>query len=131
MAIRDALNTFSDGQAVTITAASTNRIDFGSATPDTGDGKPKFVPVYVGTAFATLTSLTPVLQESADDSAWTTLLSGPAVAAADLTAGALIFTAAIPVQHQRYLRFNYVVAGSAASAGTITATISTGLDTNS
>ena len=117
--ILDADLVFSNKQAVTATATSTNKIDLGVA----GDaiGQELTIHVVVDTAFATLTSLTVSLETSADDSTWTTVLSGPAIARASLTKGASIFCVRVPQGLSRYVRLKYTVGGSNATAGKVTA----------
>ena len=117
--ILDADLLFSNKQAVTTTATSTNEIDLGVA----GDaiGQELTIHVVVDTAFATLTSLTVSLETSTDGSTWTTVLSGPAVPRASLTKGASIFCVRVPQGLSRYVRLKYTVGGSNATAGKVTA----------
>lgn len=134
---------FSDDQAVTATAVSTNVIDlgvrgtpFGAVAALNGDvGKGNEIPllVQVTAAFATLTSLTVTLETSAnaDLSASTVLYSSGAIAAADLVAGKLLAPRVLPDGAVgRYLGLRYTVAGDPATAGTITAGIVDGVQTN-
>lgn len=133
---------FSDAQAVTVTAPSTNVIDhgpngtpFGSSVPltrDIGIGE-ECVPlsVRVVTAFAGLTSLQVVVQTSADNSTWLDVESSRAVPAAELVAG---FQFHVPNDfpeglRRRYTRLNYVVVGTA-TQGAITAGAVAGRQTN-
>jgi len=117
--ILDADLVFSNKQAVTTTATSTNEIDLGAA----GDaiGQELTIHVVVDTAFATLTSLAVSLETSTDGSTWTTVLSGPAVPRASLTKGANIFCVRVPQGLSRYVRMKYTVGGSNATAGKVTA----------
>lgn len=117
--ILDADLVFSNKQAVTATATSTNEIDLGAA----GDaiGQELTIHVVVDTAFAALTSLTVSLETSANNSDWTTVLSGPAIAQASLTKGASIFCVRVPQGLSRYVRLKYTVGGSNATAGKVTA----------
>ena len=117
--ILDADLLFSNKQAVTATAESTNTLDLGVA----GDaiGQELTIHVVVDTAFATLTSLTVSLETSANNSDWTTVLSGPAIARASLTKGASIFCVRVPQGLSRYVRMKYTVGGSNATAGKVTA----------
>lgn len=140
--ILDALLRFSNAQAITATAVSENVIDLGitSGIPSSangggardigiGDDPAMKLLVQVGTAFATLTSLQVALQGAVDDgtgapAAFSTWWTSPAVAAASLVAGARLFDMDMPRPPQgiaipRYLRLNYIVAGSNASAGTL------------
>lgn len=117
--ILDADLVFSNKQAVTATAESTNALDLGVA----GDaiGQELTIHVVVDTVFATLTSLTVSLETSANNSDWTTVLSGPAIAAASLTKGASIFCVRVPQGLSRYVRMKYTVTGDAATTGKVTA----------
>lgn len=97
---------------MTTTAASTNAIDIGLATPNIGDGTPKRVEVIVNTTFAGGTSIKATLEESADDSTYTTLLDSPVVLTAAALKGKKLLSVPLPTQHKRYLRINYTVVGT-------------------
>lgn len=134
---------FSEAQAITTTAASTNIIDRGA--PGTPLGAPTTVPrdlgkseipilIQVVTTFATLTSLQVTVQAD-DDVAFgspTTVLTTQAIPVASLVAGYKF-----PIRHlplgitERYIRLNYTVAGSAATAGAVTAGLVAAVQTNS
>lgn len=136
-------NLFSEAQAVTVSAASTNIIDLGTngtpygytnaLTRDLGredDGAE--IEVSVSTTFATLTSLAVSVQTSPDNSTWTTVVSGTAIAAATLVAG---YQFKVPAHfpegtNTRYVRLYYTVAGSNATAGAINAYIVPDRQTN-
>jgi hypothetical protein len=125
---------YSDAQAITASAASTNYYDrgakgtpYGAYSALVGDmGKGSIVPIriQVVTTFATLTSLKVALQAD-DDVAFgtpTTVLETEAIAAAALVAGYYFNLTQIPMKTtERYLRLYYTVAGSDATAGKITA----------
>lgn len=140
--ILSAQQLFSDDQAITATAVSTNKIDLGaSATPyggkaalakDVGKGNPIPVLVQVTTAFATLTSLTITLETSANaDLSSSTVLASETILAAALVAGKKTNLQFVPNgANKRYLGLRYTVAGSDATAGKITAGISMGNQTN-
>jgi len=140
--ILDALLRFSNAQAITATAVSDNVIDLGitSGIPSSangggardigvGDDPAMKLLVQVGTAFATLTSLTVALQVAIDDgtgnpASFSTWWTSPAVAVASLVAGARLLDMDMPRPPQgiavpRYLRLNYTVGGSNATAGTL------------
>lgn len=133
--IFDSTNLFSDAQAITATAASENVIDFGTVdTPqhaanplsrDVGKGSKAFMRVQVVEDFATLTSLKVAIQVSDVEnfgSGVTTLLESEAVPAADLKAGYVFPLEQVPRgANKRYIRLNYTVAGTNASAGKVTA----------
>jgi len=122
--IFDKTNLFSEHQAVTATAVSTNVIDLG-VDRDIGKGVPVPVDIRVTETFATLTSLTVEVQTS-EDEAFTspeTLATTGAIPAADLTVGNVFSVQFMPLGTQRYVRLNYVVAGTAATTGTVHAGI--------
>lgn len=136
----DALLMFSNAQAITVTAVSTDVLDLGSPSlnPKTGlalpvdhgasDANP--VVVKVTTTFAGLTSLAVQLQGSNDNSTFTTIATTEAIPVARLGAGYEFGFNSLPRQTKyRYLRLNYVVTGTA-TAGTVTAGINTGFQTN-
>lgn len=111
----------SDEQAITATAPSTktlNMVDF----PFFGmEGLA--VNIQVVEDFATLTSLTADLQFSADgNSGWTTVETSGPVLLADLKAGKLfpVRFSPEPPKGKEYMRVNYTVTGSNASAGKVT-----------
>lgn len=129
-------NMFSEAQAVTATAASTNSWDFGangtpvgSLGPVVGDlGKSDIdVMVQVVEAFNNLTTLK-VGVEMDDNSSFssaTTVASSETVALASLVAG---YKFKIPCEipegtTERYVRLKYTVAGTAPTTGKITAGI--------
>lgn len=132
----------SDAQAVTASAASTNVIDLGATgtpfggaamTRDIGIGcEPVVLSVRVTTTFATLTSLAVSVQTSPDNSTWTSISTGAAIAAASLVAG---YQFDVPARFPegtkaRYVRLYYTVAGSNATAGAITAGVVADRQTN-
>lgn len=136
----DALLMFSNAQAITATAVSTDVVDLGepSINPRSptgarfpshhgGDaGWPKVV-AKVGAAFAGLTGLTVNLQGSNDNSTFTTIATVPLVVA-DLKAG-YEFGIEPPRGHKfRYLRLQYAVTGTA-TTGNITAGYADGYQT--
>ena len=133
---------FSDDQAVTATAISTNVIDLGVAgTPygaaaalnqDVGKGTPIPILVQVTTAFATLTSLTITVEVSAAAGLTSpTVLATETIAVADLVAGKQMSMQVLPKDaSMRYLGVRYTVTGSNATAGNITAGVTMGNQTN-
>lgn len=125
------------GQAITATAASTNVLDM-LANRDIGAGSADIMlNVEVTTSFATLTSLQISYQTSADNSSWVDVVMTGAIVVADLVAGAKILRMAIPAfslndkgTPNRYIRLNYTVTGSNATAGAIVAYLSGTNDQN-
>ncbi|MGP1257198.1 MAG: Bbp16 family capsid cement protein [Kiloniellales bacterium] len=145
--IFDSQTLFSDAQAIATTAASTNVVDLGangtaSNGPDGGAaplikdmGKGMKVPLRIQVVedFATLTSLRVAVQVDTVENfaSPTTVLETEAVPVADLTAGYVFALDSFPLKtDQRYVRLNYSVTGTAATAGRITAGVTAGNQTN-
>lgn len=129
--IFDAQNLFSDDQALTTTAVSTNVIDLGVAA-DVGPGEPLYLRIQVTTAFAGGTSLKVALQKDDNSgfSSATIVLESEVIATASLTQGYLFPLTQIPHSaDEQYLRLNYTIVGTM-SAGAITAGIVTGHQAN-
>lgn len=131
---------FSFNQAITATANSTNVIDRGvpgtpyqaAATLNDDIGKGNMIPLLVQVTedFNTLTSLTIQLQTGASASLGTTLLE-QTISLADLKAGRQFNLTYLPQGiEERYLGVNYVVTGTAPTAGQVTAGITMGVQTN-
>lgn len=110
MAFIDAFNRFSNRQALTVDAASTDTIDLVNATSRIGDGEPMAVVITVDVAAAGGGTLAISLQ-SDDNSAFSsaaTVCTTAALAAAALTAGAQFVLPVPPgVPTERYLRLFY------------------------
>lgn len=134
--ILSAQQTFSDDQAITATALSTNVIDLGvrgtpydAAAPLNGDvGKGTKVPLLIQVTedFDNLTSLTIAVETGATASLGTEILS-QTILLADLTAGEQVSFDVLPRDlTERYLGINYTVTGTAPTAGKITAGITWG-----
>ena len=109
MAFLDAQNQFSDAQALTADAASTNSIDL-SQDRNVGVGEPLCVFLVVDVAAAGGGTLAIVVQ--ADDnssfSSAATVTTTAALAAATLTAGARVVIPIPPdALTERYMRLNY------------------------
>jgi hypothetical protein len=160
----DDLLQFSNGQAITATAASTNTLDLLTSEKDTttftllpnstwgnatyfgmdlgigpGQGDPQIV-IHSGTAaFATLTSLNIQFQGAPNnataqasgnisDLTFVTYIETGTIGVALLTASTQIARFAWPKRQvaaalPRFVRLNYVVAGSNATAGSLTADV--------
>lgn len=140
--ILSAQQTFSDDQAITVTAISTNVIDLGATgTPydataalngDIAKGTKIPVLVQVTEDFATLTSLTVTVEVSAA-AAMTSpvVLATETILLADLVAGKQMHMQVLPNgADKRYLGVRYTVAGTTATAGKVTAAITMGNQTN-
>lgn len=142
--IFDATTLFSNAQAVTATAASTNIIDLGATgtvfggaaalTRDIGKGREIAIRASVVESFNNLTSLTIGIEtdDNAGFSSPKTVWNSPAYTVADLAAGAkLLLPDELPVgTDERYLRLKYTVAGTAPTLGRITAGVTAGNQTN-
>ena len=120
----DAQCLFSDNQAITASAASTNVVRF-------GEGEFTFVPLLIQVTqdFATLTSLT-VKVQTAVDSAFTNAvdLAEATISASGLTTGKTFPINFIPSGNLGYIRLYYTVTGSNATTGKITAGVVAGID---
>lgn len=112
---------FSDEQAITTTAPSTNTI---KTNGDISKGTPVEVLVKVTTAFTGLTSLKVGVETSDAENfgTATTLVETPAILTADLVKGYEFPLKFLPKGIKKYLRLKYTVVGTA-TAGKITAGI--------
>lgn len=133
--ILDKLLMFSDKQAVTATAASTDVIDLGpidGTRRDIGVGYPlEFWALVNTTATASGAATVNVqLQTSPDNSTWTSIYESGALALAALTAGKRIVSAKVPSGVQKYLRVNYTVSTGPLTAGAFTSGINLDVDNN-
>jgi|SRR6478735_167966 len=144
--IFDLTELFSNAQAITATAASTNIIDtgapgtvYGAAAAlrrDLGKGNGIPLAIRVVQSFNNLTSLI-ITYEVADDAAFTTnkttVFTSPTYALADLASGARhLLPDLVPVgADRRYHRLLYTIAGTAPTLGQITAGVVMGNQTNS
>jgi len=131
---------FSDDQAITATAISTNVVDLGVAgTPygavaalhqDVGKGAKVPILIQVTEAFTNLTSLTIAIETGSTVSLGTVVIS-KSVLLADLVAGYQFPVDVLPNEiDERYLGVRYTVVGTAPDAGIITSGISMGNQTN-
>ncbi len=136
--VLDKNTAFSEDQAVTVSAASTNILDLGAlgVTPHRGSQLlhnvgHKNIPILIQVteAFATLTSLTIVVQ-SDDNSGFASPKSiiSESVAVAELKAGYSSVINKLPRIKERYVRIYYTVVGANATAGKITAGIALAVD---
>lgn len=130
---------FSDKQAITATAISTNIYDLGLAgTPyrgnqlnqDIGDGSCVPITVQVTEDFNNLTSLEIAIEVGADETLGTVVAS-QTIELADLVTGKQLNLKHLPRGvDERYLGLRYTVVGAAPTAGVINAGISMGTQTN-
>lgn len=113
--ILDAHQQFSDAQALTATAASTNYVDLG-VDRDMGKGEPLAVVITVGTALA---GTSPTFQpsiETDDNSSFSsasTIITGQSYSS--LAAGAKIVVP-LPHTNERYVRVKYTLGGTSPTA---------------
>ncbi len=145
MAFIDSMNEFSDAQALTATAISTNVYDLfsvrkgGSSTasdisPNTridigaGNNNDIWLVITVNTTFTTGTSATLIATlETADDAGLTTnatvlATSGAALGAASLTKGTQLIAVQIPAAlYRRYIGIRYTVGVGTFTAGAVDA----------
>ena len=133
--ILDKLLMFSEAQAVTATAASTDVIDLApvdGTRRDVGVGYPlEFWALVNTTATAAGAATVNVqLQTSPDNSTWTTIYDSGALALAALKAGKRVVSVKAPAGVQRYLRVNYSVATGPLTAGAFTSGINLDVDAN-
>lgn len=126
---------FSDGQAITATAPSTNVVDLGATgtvlgasaaiVREIGYGTDVDLSVTVTQSFNNLTSLSIAIQvdDNAAFSSPTTVFTSPAYTLAQLATGAkYLLPDTLPAgTNERYVRLNYTVAGTAPTTGKITA----------
>lgn len=133
--ILDKLLMFSEAQAVTATAASTDVIDLSplkGTRRDIGVGEPLefWTTVNTSATAAGAATLNVQLQTSADNSTWVTLYDSGTLALASLTAGKRILSTKVPAGVLKYLRVNYVVATGPLTAGAFTSGINLDVDAN-
>lgn len=134
MSILSLQEIYSNQQAITATAASTNVIDHGlpgtwvhSSVAITDDKGVSCIPlaIQVTEDFDNLTSLAIAFQtDTVENFASPTTVYTETILLADLVAGKKTAVRMIPFStDQQYTRVNYTVTGSAPSAGKITAAI--------
>ena len=141
--IFDTTTLFSDAQAITATAPSTNTIDllatgrvYGAAADlvkDVGKGNPLKVQIQVVESFNTLTSLTITVQcDDNDGFSSAKNVIAQTIPLAELVAGKTASIMSLPAGvDERYVRLNYTVGGSNPTLGKITAGLVVASQTNS
>ena len=145
MAIIDLQTKFSDAQAVTATAISTNVLDLrnyatGVTTPVLADeglvGQNMWLTIVVGTAVtaAGAATVTFTLESDSDtglSTSVTTHYSSAAIGKATLVAGYVAVRVQLPSgDYERYLGVRYTVATGPLTAGTFTAFLSPNVQRN-
>ena len=131
--IIDRFNEFSDAQAVTATAASTNTVDLNAAGKI--EGKPYYLHIKVNTTATADGAATVTFALQTDDntgfSSATALWTSAAVAKATLVAGYEVIR--LPINGlalERYLRVYYTVGTGPLTAGKFDAFLAPDGDTN-
>lgn len=122
----DKQNIYSQDQAVTVTADSTNSIDHGQTNPNLGAGSEGLLwLVIVTTAAVTAAGAATVVfdfQDSADNVTFASLgLITAAIGKATLVAGYAVAKWQMPVTTRRYTKIVYTVATGPLTAGTFSA----------
>lgn len=133
--ILDKLLMFSEAQAVTASAASTDVIDLGpidGTRRDIGVGYPLefWTTVNTTAAAAGAATVNVQLQTSPDNATWATIYDSGALALAALTIGKRVVSAKVPAGVQKYLRVNYSVGTGPLTAGAFTSGINLDVDNN-
>ncbi len=124
--ILDEQNLFSDNQAITATAASTNVLDFGKR--EIAFATPVELFIQVTEDFNNLTSLTIAVQTSATENFSTAVdLLNQTILAANLKKGTVSTIKFLPKGNLGYIRLYYTVTGTAPSTGKIFAGVSDGV----
>lgn len=133
MAILDKFLQYSDKQAITVTAVSTNVVDAGATKNvaigrDLGAGTPLYLFINVSQTFtaAGAATLTATLQDSADNTTFADVASVGPLSLAQLTAGRG-FNIGFPVPTRRYTRINYTVGTGPMTAGVVSAHVVDGV----
>lgn len=124
--MRSNLDIFSDDQAVTADAASTNYVDVGKFA---GTGEPIPIRVRVTEAFNNLTSLhISVTECDTTGGSYTDVMSTPEILLASLTLGADLVIRYLPKVTDRYIKLHYDITGTAPTTGKIAAEVVVGED---
>ena len=121
----------SDAQAVTASAASTDVIDFGQASPNTGmdDRTSMVITVDEAAAASGAATVTISVQDSADNSTFADVAVTAAIGKATLAAGYQIVIP-MPTKLRRYCRVYYTVATGPLTAGKFSAQVVSGVQQN-
>ncbi len=120
--ILDTQEEFSVGQSIAAAVGdvvSTNVLDTGPAS--SGEGEPMWLVVQLGNAVTSggAATVTPVLQDSADNATFADVQTYPnGLALAALTANRTLVKARLPAPLRRYIRVAYRIAGATTTGGT-------------
>lgn len=121
----------SNEQAVTVSAASTDSIDFGQANPNVGldDRSNMVITVDESVAAAGAATVTFSVQDSADNATFADVAVTAAIGKASLTAGQQVVIP-MPTKLRRYCRVYYTIGAGPLTAGKFSAQIVTGIQQN-
>lgn len=121
----------SNEQAVTVSAASTDSIDFGQANPNVGldDRSNMVVTVDESAAAAGAATVTFSVQDSADNATFADVAVTAAIGKASLAAGQQVVIP-MPTKLRRYCRVYYTIGTGPLTAGKFSAQIVTGIQQN-
>jgi len=121
----------SNEQAVTVSAESTDVIDFGQDNPNTGmdDRSNMVITVDVAATAAGAATVTFSVQDSADNSTFADVAVTAAIGKATLVAGRQIVIP-MPTKLRRYSRVYYTVGTGPLTAGAFSAQVVTGIQQN-
>jgi hypothetical protein len=97
---------------------STNSVDMGAPNMAEANGAEVVAYITGGTTTGSNGTIQLVLQDSADNSSFATILTGPASSAQG--ANWTPYRMPVPPVHRRYLRVQYTVGTNAFTAGTLT-----------
>ena len=113
----------SDAQAVTSTASSTKSLDMALALRNVGGGEPVELVVQVATTVTAsgAATVTFSLDDSADNSTFTSQVLTAAIGKASLVAGYEVLRIRLPAGLQRYIQVTYTVATGPLTAGAFNA----------
>jgi len=136
MTILDKYLQYSDKQAVTATAVSTNVVDAGATKNpaigrDLGAGTPLYLFLSISQSFAAAgaATLQATLQDSADNVTFADVASIGPLSIAQLTAGTSKWVG-FPIPTRRYTRVNYTVGTGPFTAGIVSAHVVDGANFN-
>jgi len=133
--ILDSLNLFSDAQALTATAVSTNSIDLGATSIDLGSGENLYVHLNVDVAFTdagsdSTVTVTLVTDDNAGLSSATAVQTLGTFAALSAIGTKIIARIQPNLTLERYVGLNYTLANGNLTTGSITAVLAHGVDTS-
>lgn len=121
----------SNEQAVTVSAASTDSIDFGQPNPNVGldDRSNMVITVDESAAAAGAATVTFSVQDSADNATFADVAVTAAIGKANLAAGQQVVIP-MPTKLRRYCRVYYTIGTGPLTAGKFSAQIVTGIQQN-